>query len=128
MSRPKYRTVLFRVTHTNNQEGIQKMEYIKLQIGCMILVLYIAFIHFKEKSEYHSPKKDRLFEGMLGLGIISILFDGLTAYTVNHLETILGPLNMVLHLGFLLCLHSMVFMMFLYMLNITEGIPENRKI
>ena len=104
------------------------MEYIKLQIGCMILVLYIAFIHFKEKSEYHPEKKERLFEGMLGLGIISILFDGLTAYTVNHLETIPGSLNMILHLGFLLCLHVMVFMMFLYMLNITEGIPENRKI
>lgn len=104
------------------------MEYIKLQIGCMILVLYITYIHFKEKSEYHPEKKDRLFEGMLGLGIISILFDGLTAYTVNHLDTIPGLLNMILHLGFLLCLHSMVFMMFLYMLNITEGIPENRKI
>lgn len=103
-----------------------EMEYFKLQTGCMILVLYVAFIYIREKREYHPQKKEQFFEGLLGLGIISILLDGLTAYTVNHLEQIPVFVNGFLHMCFLLSLDALVFMMFLYMLDITKGIPKKK--
>ena len=30
------------------------MQYFKLQIGCMLIVLYVAFIYIREKYEYLS--------------------------------------------------------------------------
>lgn len=102
------------------------MEHCKLQIGCMIIVLYITFIYIREKQIYHQKTRDWLFEGLLGMGIISILFDGATAYTVNRLEQTPLLLNSILHMCFLISLDVLVFMMFLYMLDITKGLPRKK--
>ena len=59
------------------------------------------------------------------MGILEITLDGITAYTVNHLDSV--PVNMVLHMCFLCSLYIMMFLMFLYLLDITRGIPKNRK-
>lgn len=102
------------------------MEHCKLQIGCMIIVLYITFIYIREKQIYLQKTRDWLFEGLLGMGIISILFDGATAYTVNRLEQTPLLLNGILHMCFLIGLDVLVFMMFLYMLDITKGLPRKK--
>ena len=62
------------------------MQYSKLQIGCMLIVLYVAFIYIREKYEYKVKQKEPVFELLLITGILSIVFDGATAYTVNYLE------------------------------------------
>ncbi len=103
------------------------MEHCKLQIGCMIIVLYITFIYIREKQIYLQKTRDWLFEGLLGMGIISILFDGATAYTVNRLEQTPLLLNGILHMCFLIGLDVLVFMMFLYMLDITKGLPRKKE-
>lgn len=103
------------------------MEHCKLQIGCMIIVLYITFIYIREKQIYHQKTRDWLFEGLLGMGIISILFDGATAYTVNRLEQTPLLLNGILHMCFLISLDVLVFMMFLYMLDITRDFREKKE-
>ena len=33
------------------------IEYSKLQIGCMLIVLYIAFIYYREKNAYKVKKR-----------------------------------------------------------------------
>lgn len=60
------------------------IEYSKLQIGCMLIVIYIAFIYFRERYAYKVKKKKIVFELLLFTGIFSIAFDGITAYTVNR--------------------------------------------
>ena len=61
------------------------MQYFKLQIGCMLIVLYVAFIYIREKYEYKVKQKEPVFELLLITGILSIVFDGATAYTVKCL-------------------------------------------
>lgn len=61
------------------------------------------------------------------MGILEITLDGITAYTVNHLDSVPAVVNMVLHMCFLCSLDIMMFLMFLYLLDITRGIPKNRK-
>lgn len=102
------------------------MQYCKLQIGCMLIVLYIAFIYMREKMAYRTERKEWIFELLLVTGILSIAFDGTTAYTVNHLEEIPDVLNRILHAGFLCSLDIMVFLMFVYILDITKGLPKRR--
>ena len=77
------------------------MQYFKLQIGCMLIVLYVAFIYIREKYEYKVKQKEPVFELLLITGILSIVFDGATAYTVNYLDKVPGLVNAVLHACFL---------------------------
>lgn len=103
------------------------MEYSKLQIGCMLIVLYVAFIYYRERCAYKVKQKERIFEILLYTGIISIAFDGVTAYTVNHLDKIPMTVNAVLHACFLCSLDGILYLIFMYVLDITRGIPKSHK-
>ena len=103
------------------------IEYSKLQIGCMLIVIYIAFIYFRERYAYKVKKKEIVFELLLFTGIFSIAFDGITAYTVNRLNKVPVLLNDIFHACFLCSLDAIVFLIFLYILDITRGLPKKRK-
>ena len=103
------------------------MEHIKLQAGCLVIIMYIAFIYFRECARFHRSLKETLFDEMLVLGMISIILDGATAYTVNDPVLINTTLNTVLHALFLVSLDTEIFFLFLYMLDITGMYPKNKK-
>ncbi len=103
------------------------MEYCKLQIGCLIIVAYIVFIYYFERRKTGFTRKDRMFRILLMLGMTGIVFDGATAYTVNHLQSVPPVVNLFLHGCFLINLDVIVFLMFFYMLSITTGIPRSWK-
>ena len=95
------------------------IQYSKLQIGCMLIVLYIAFIYFRERDAYKVHKKEIVFELLLFTGMFSITFDGLTAYTVNHINQVPAIVNAVFHACFLCSLDAIVFLIFLYIFAIS---------
>lgn len=66
------------------------MEYCKLQIGCMLVIMYIAFVYCEERRRFKQHNKFSLFDMMLSLCMLTVLFDGATAYTVNHLDSVDG--------------------------------------
>lgn len=86
------------------------IEYSKLQLGCMLLVIYIAFIYFREQHAYKVKTKEIVFELLLFTGIFSIAFDGITAYTVNRLGQISGLANDVFHACFYAVLMQLYFL------------------
>lgn len=100
------------------------MEHCKLQIGCMLVVLYVAFIYIHEKNMYKVKKREVMFEWLLSVGALSIFFDGITAYTVNNQDKIPIFINNILHMCFLCSLDIIVFMMFLYIIDIAIGMPK----
>lgn len=102
------------------------MQHFKLQAGCLIILLYIAFIYFRERRKYHKKFIKSPFNKLLLIGIISVISDGATAYTVNHLSTVNPLLNSILHLVFLLSLDLVIFFMFFYMLYITGSYPKKK--
>ena len=103
------------------------MEHCKLQLGCLFILIYIGFIYLKECKEYHRSLRDTFFDELLSLGIISVILDGITAYTVNNTDTVHPIANMILHCLFLVCMDSVIFAMFLYMTKITGTFPKSRK-
>ena len=52
------------------------------------------------------------------------MLDGITAYTVNHLNAVTPIVNLILHMFFLLSLDAVVFTLFLYMMHITGAMPK----
>lgn len=103
------------------------MEYIRLQLGCLVVLLYVGFIYIKECRRFHRRLNETLFDELLIIGIVSIIFDGATAYTVNHLDTVPPLLNRILHVLFLGSLDLIIFALFLYMLHITGAFPKRLK-
>ena len=103
------------------------MEYCRLQIGCLIVVLYISINYFWVCRRTKKEKKITIFDCLLVVSIVGLLLDGVTAYTVNHLEAVLPMVNRILHMFFLISVDAVIFIMFIYVLTITEGFPKSRK-
>lgn len=99
------------------------MNYCRLQAGCLIVVLFISAVYFGQRKRYGTDKKFTCFDLLLATGIISLIFDGVTAVTVN-IPSFPRGLNLFLHAVFLLSLESVVFVLFLYMLSFTGGLPK----
>ena len=92
------------------------MEHIKLQVGCLAVLTYIAFIYFRDCKLYKQKLNKTVFDELLILAMISVALDGVTAYTVNHLITVSDGINRFLHALFLIGLDSVIFALFVYML------------
>ena len=103
------------------------MEYCRLQIGCLLIVGYIGFMYFRECKRYHKKINSSIFDKILVLSMLCIIFDGITAITVNNLETVMELWNKVLHLVFLIGIDSVVYMLFGYMLKTTGALPGKRR-
>ena len=101
------------------------MEYCRLQIGCLLIVGYIGFIYFQECKRYHKKLSSSMFNIILLVSMVCILFDGITAVTVNYPEIVHPILNKGLHLVFLVGIDAVVYMMSGYMLRMTGALPEN---
>lgn len=102
------------------------MENCKLQIGCIVILFYITFIYLRERKNYKLQSKKSLFDKLLLLGIVSIVFDGITAYTVNHQDTVNPVLNRGAHALFLISLNAVIFVLCLYMLVVTGAYPKKK--
>ena len=103
------------------------MVYCRLQIGCLLIVGYIGFTYFRECKKYHKKLNSSIFDKILVLSMLCIIFDGITAITVNKLETVMKLWNKVLHVIFLIGIDSVVYMLFGYMLITTGALPIKRR-
>lgn len=104
------------------------MIHCKLQIGCLIVVLYVAFIYIRSCKRYKRKFFDSPFSALVLLSIASLCFDGITAYTVNHLDTVSPVANMVFHALFLSFLDAVIFAFFLYTMYITGAFPKKKRL
>lgn len=95
----------------------------KMQLTCFVILLYLGFILIRDGS---GLKCSKLFDALLILADFEVLFDGITAYTVNHPETIPPAVNMISHLCFFLLLDIVLYGVFLYFFHKTVGIPKDR--
>lgn len=103
------------------------LKWSKLQIGCLIIVLFVVAIYYGQYYKYQKKRRFTLFDVLIMTGIFTLVMDGVTAYTVNHLETVSHTVNLILHALFLIGLDSVVFVMFLYMLSSAGSFPRSKK-
>lgn len=100
------------------------MEHIRLQIGCLAVLLYVAFAYVREQKNLKAEEK--IFDRLLCIGIVSVIFDGATAFTVNSPKLVGTLFNTILHGLFLISLDLIIFAIFLYMLHITGAFPKEK--
>ena len=101
------------------------MSFIKLQIGCLVLVLYLELIYIWQTTGKNAKVScNPIFDALMMIIPCLIVFDGVTAWTVNHLEIVPVSLNLVLHAVFFILLSLFMFVMFLHTLSFIKGFPK----
>lgn len=103
------------------------MEYCRVQIACLLIVGYIGFMYFRECKRYHKKLSSSIFDKILLLSLFCIIFDGVTAVTVNNLESVPLVWNRIFHLCFLIGIDSVVYHLFGYMLRTTGVLRVKKK-
>ena len=85
---------------------------LRMEIALFLAIAFVAFIYYsteKERSPLH-----RTFSVLLGAVLVNLALDGITVYTVNHLEKVPLLLNDAVHRLFLASIVLVVFLFYHY--------------
>ena len=112
--------------YTHSTFGGHFMQYVKLQIGCLIVILYIVVTYVRAtlKSKFICNK---LFDALMLIAPWAVFFDGFTAWTVNHLEAVPEWVNTFGHLFFMIFMDLTIIVTALYMYDQIVGFCKAHK-
>ena len=99
-------------------------QYAKLQIGCILIVLYVIVIYYKECSRTKDKYKQSIFDVIVIVTLITLIFDAITAVAVNYLDVFSMFFLDITHMIFLIGIDAFVFCIYLYLQKITERYPD----
>lgn len=103
------------------------MNFVKLQLGCFVIVVYILFCYVKETIKKKDEECNPYFDVLLAIVPWAIFFDGATAWTVNHQEIVPAWVNLTLHGLFYVSIELVVMFALLYFLDQTIHIKYYKK-
>ena len=96
------------------------MLHYKLQIGCMVIVLLVLVLYFRERHQQKNIKRMACFERLLIFSLVYFVLDIVTVYTVNHPDSVPVVLNNTLHLLYLWVIDRCLLDVFLYVATMLE--------
>ena len=73
------------------------MIHVKLQLGCLLVILYIVISYIKETTKT-KMKCNHFFDALMIITPWAVFFDGFTAWTVNHMDIVPDMVNRIAHL------------------------------
>jgi len=85
----------------------------KTQIACIMIILFIGVLYFTSTGK--KTGSSRAFAVLLGSSFTQLIFDALSVYSVNHLETVPPILNRVIHIIFLGLLETLFYLAYRYL-------------
>lgn len=86
----------------------------KLQIGCFIITVFIMILYFSVKRI--STRSHKVYSALLIVSVLYLIFDRVTVYTVNHIETVPALWNQIMHRCFLVSLVACIYLIYRYVL------------
>ena len=105
-------------------------QYCKAQVLCLLIMLYIGIIYTLDGYNLLkiNPKFkcNFIFDLLFGVSELAVLFDGITACSVNFLDSIPRIVNLLLHLGMFISYELVITLLFLYWISVTVGIPKEK--
>lgn len=96
----------------------------KLQIGCLLVILYMTVIYYKECIRTKDKYKQSIFDVIIIVTIITLIFDAVTAVAINRLDVVSEIFLDITHMIFFLGIDAFMFCIYLYLLKITENYPN----
>lgn len=102
------------------------MGFVKLQFGCLLVILYIIITYLKAISK-GKIVLSREFNLLMFVAPVAVLFDGITAWTVNHMNIVPALWNRLAHLMFFLFMELTIIITSQYMYNLLVGYENAEK-
>ncbi len=100
------------------------MSLLKLQIGCIVVFGYLFFHYLSARKSFKSDNP--IFQALLASAAIYLIFDPITVYTVNHLDSVNPALNLFFHAVFLGSLNTFEWLALLYLMQISDCYPSQK--
>ena len=98
------------------------LQWCKTQIMCLMILAYIEIIYTREGNSLNRFTKrsncNLFFDLSLVVVNFAVVFDGITACTVNLLELVPQNLNLLLHLGMYLSYELFAVLLFWYWISV----------
>ena len=82
---------------------------LRMEIALFLVLAFVAYVYFSAEKKY--TRLHRTFSVLLIIMLFHLVFDGITVYTVNHLDTVPRLLNDIFHRLFI---GTMIFVFFLF--------------
>ncbi|MGN0424016.1 MAG: HD-GYP domain-containing protein [Acetatifactor sp.] len=109
---------------------MEVLQWCKMQIPCLLILGYVGVNYIREgrqlKRVSNKTYNNPIFNVMFVLSVMAVLFDGITACTVNFTDKVPRVVNLVLHLGMFLPYEAYIVMVFLYWLQATVGVTKKK--
>ena len=99
------------------------MLYFRLQLGCLMVILYVIVTYHKAAVQSRIPR-NHLFDALMIVTPWAVFFDGLTAWTVNHPDIVSAQVNGLAHLFFFVTMDLVIIITTLYMYDETIGLNK----
>lgn len=96
-----------------------------LQVGCLVILLYITMIYYRDLKKYKRKLQESFFDELLAIGVVTIIFDGVHAVLTSKELMVSPEICDIFHMIYLICFDGVIFVMFLYMLHITDSFPKS---
>ncbi len=92
---------------------------LKTSIVCLLFSIYMIGFYYRKP---HIPvKSTKVFQQLIGIEFLNVLFDLITVYTVNHRNIIPDEINLIAHIIYLMSILGYIFLLFLYMRSYLEA-------
>lgn len=106
------------------------LQWCKTQIMAILVLAYVEIIYTKEGTSLNKFTKksncNAIFDWSLAAANMALLFDGVTACTVNMLDRVSRGWNLAFHFGMFACYEIFVALLFWYWVSVTVGVPKRR--
>ena len=102
------------------------MQFVKLQVGCLLVILYIEITYIRATTKGKIPC-NRQFDALMIVAPWAVFFDGFTAWIVNHMGLVPANVNRLAHLFFLLSMDLTIIITFEYMYDQLIGFQKKNK-
>ncbi|MGN0169982.1 MAG: sensor histidine kinase [Lachnospiraceae bacterium] len=91
---------------------------LRMEIALFLVLAFVAYIYFSTEKEQAVLHKT--FAGLLVCALVHLVLDGITVYTVNHLETVPQLLNDAVHRLFLGSMALVIYLFYQYIAILVE--------
>ena len=91
---------------------------LRMEIALFLILAFVAYIYFSAEKEHSALH--RTFSILLVTVLVHLVLDGVTVYTVNHLNVVPELINGILHRLFLGSMVVVIFLFYQYIAILVE--------
>lgn len=106
------------------------LQWCKTQIMAFLVLVYVETVYAKEGISFNKLTGKRscnkLFDASLYVSSFALIFDGVTACTVNMLDQVPRWVNQAAHFGMFASYEVFIALLFWYWVSVTVGIPKKK--